>query len=622
MSLRRCGGNQDWLGGRDGAAAPSDARLRTLEIEWPDREGRGAMPGSERRALIAQALDLGARRFILRLDGSALADPGVFDLLRTVREQGGKACLILGGRIGRAAARELAVLGADVIWRWPAGRPWASLKGAENGRRPRSLSALMSAGYPGPGRGLGLRIPLSRFGPNKAENLWREATALGLIPSLERTWRDGTPKDRRRSRLPWMDAMALAARLEPGAPESAAPGFAARLGCDRVGASLAVTAGGDLKPCLEFAVRLGPAGGADLGRMIGEHALLAALRSPRNALKGFCRICDSAAVCSGCRALAYLRTDDPLAADPECWEKTVPSGAVHTVDVGRRLPHKGAMLFVRGTARLDDKKVVLAMRFPKRNAFVRADGTAVPLALIEMLAQLCAAQRAHELKTADGGRVHGYLVGIDHVDFRRPVSAGDPLRLTVWNTLEMNEINRVEGDVFRDGERIAGAEMTLFKAETWFPEGESVGAAAAQPVGRRPDPGRWVTDRMGRGIFEAVRRLDVGPDGSLRADLLFSPDFVGFNGHFPGHPVVPGVVLVYAGLLLAEAGRGRELAFRSLKRARFMKPVRPSVPVEFQVRRSGGEGKPAVLIAGKVFMDGEPAAKFEIEAAEAGGKRP
>ncbi len=622
MSLRRCGGNQDWLGSRDETATPADGCLRTLEVEWPARGGRGAMPAAERKALIIQALDLGARRFILRLTGSALADPGVLDLLRIVRGRGGKACLILSGRISRAAARELAVFGADVIWRWPAGRSWGSLKGAKNGRRPQGLSALMSAGYPGPGRGLGLRIPIHRFGLNKAESLWRGAMALGLIPSLERTWRDGASKARRSPRLPLMDAMALAARLEPGAPESPPPGFAARLGCDRVGASLAVTAGGDLKPCLGFAIRLGPAGGADLGRMIGEHALLAALRSPRNAIKGFCRICDSAAVCSGCRALACLRADDPLAADPECWEKTVPSGTVHAVDVGRRLPHKGEMLFVRGTARLDDKKIVLAMRFPKRNAFVRADGTAVPLALIEMLAQLCAAQRAHELKTADGGRVHGYLVGIDHVDFRRQVSAGDPLRLTVWNTLEMNEINRVEGDVFRDGERIAGAEMTLFKAETWFPEGESVGAAAAEPEGSRPAPGRWVTDRVGRGIFEAMRRLDIGPDGSLRADLLFGPDFVGFNGHFPGHPVVPGVVLVYAGLLLAEAGLGRELAFRSLKRARFMKPVRPSAPVEFQVRRSGGEGKPAVLITGKVFLDGEPAAKFEIEAAEAGGKRP
>ncbi|MDD8025056.1 MAG: SPASM domain-containing protein [Acidobacteriota bacterium] len=610
MKLQSCGGNQDWPGGPDEAGAEPAVREHiwpTLEVEWGGLRRPGALSPAEWADVAGQAAALGARRFIIRDRGGALADPEIWTLLRRIRSLGGRFVVITDGRrLNRAAAGELAGLGGHVILRWPSGRP-APLS---RDRWPSGLDLLASAGYPRPGLVLGIRIPASLGGP-ETDKLWRWALRRGFLPSLERTWRaDGRSFRLEPPRLP-EELRRLTRRLGV---------FPDLFGCERVRTSLAVTSEGEVKPCLGFGSKLGNVRSAALTKIVADNPLLAGLRNAKMSVKGFCRICPSLTACSGCRALAGLREGDPLAPDQDCWEKIIPVGNVHTVDADHRLPHRGPMRFLRGTARLDDEKITLQMRIPRGSVLARADGTVVPLLLIEMLAQLCAVHRAHTLGKMDGSQVHGYLVGMDHVRFRKPVAAGDMVRLVAWNTLEMNEINRVEGEVLRDGAWVARAEMTLFKAESWLPP-EAEAACPAPPETERPPvfpPG--ASDRMGRGIVRAVKSLQADGEGAWRARLRFDPDFIGFNGHFPGHPIVPGVALIYAGFLLATAALERDLVFRSIKRARFMKPVRPGVPLECQIRISRPAGAAGITVAAKILLGGETAAKYEFSADTAGGR--
>jgi len=65
-------------------------------------------------------------------------------------------------------------------------------------------------------------------------------------------------------------------------------------------------------------------------------------------------------------------------------------------------------------------------------------------------------------------------------------------------------------------------------------------------------------------------------DGIWRQSFCLSPDFVGFQGHFPDNPILPAVTQIQAGVLLAAHSCGKAPRLASLSRAKFMRPIRPS----------------------------------------------
>jgi 3-hydroxyacyl-[acyl-carrier-protein] dehydratase len=112
------------------------------------------------------------------------------------------------------------------------------------------------------------------------------------------------------------------------------------------------------------------------------------------------------------------------------------------------------------------------------------------------------------------------------------------------------------------------------------------------------------------------RVLEIDPGKSIRALKNVTGNEEFFVGHFPGHPVMPGVLLVEA---LAQAGAllmlhdfpGREdklLYFTSIERARFRRPVVPGDQVILEaevlhVRRIASKLQTRALVDGKVVTE-------------------
>ena len=102
--------------------------------------------------------------------------------------------------------------------------------------------------------------------------------------------------------------------------------------------------------------------------------------------------------------------------------------------------------------------------------------------------------------------------------------------------------------------------------------------------------------------------------------VTINEDF--FNGHFPGRPIMPGVLIVEAlaqaaGVLAAEslglAGSGKLVYFMAIDGAKFRVPVEPGVllrlEVEFVQKRSS-----VCKFAGRALVDGKLAAEANFTA--------
>ncbi len=95
-----------------------------------------------------------------------------------------------------------------------------------------------------------------------------------------------------------------------------------------------------------------------------------------------------------------------------------------------------------------------------------------------------------------------------------------------------------------------------------------------------------------------------------------------FNGHFPGHPIMPGVLIMEAlaqtgGIMLLdgeENTEGKLVYFMAMDKVRFRKPVFPGAQLVFEcelLRKRTTSCK----IYGKAFVDGQVVAEAELMAA-------
>ncbi|MFL5304965.1 MAG: 3-hydroxyacyl-ACP dehydratase FabZ [Polyangia bacterium] len=120
--------------------------------------------------------------------------------------------------------------------------------------------------------------------------------------------------------------------------------------------------------------------------------------------------------------------------------------------------------------------------------------------------------------------------------------------------------------------------------------------------------------------FLLVDRVDeLGPE-RIVARKLVSRNEPHFNGHFPGHPVMPGVLIIealaQAGALLAASivsfdPAKQVIYFMAIDKARFRKPVVPGDVLSLEVtplRKGGAIWK----LRGEAKVDGTVVAEAEL----------
>lgn len=110
-------------------------------------------------------------------------------------------------------------------------------------------------------------------------------------------------------------------------------------------------------------------------------------------------------------------------------------------------------------------------------------------------------------------------------------------------------------------------------------------------------------------LIDRVEELIPGEKAVARRNVTINEEL--FNGHFPGNPVMPGVLIIEA---LAQTGavallslpefKGKTAYFGGIKSAKFRKVVRPGDSLRLEVtlekiRNNVGLGKAIATVDGK-----------------------
>ena len=100
-------------------------------------------------------------------------------------------------------------------------------------------------------------------------------------------------------------------------------------------------------------------------------------------------------------------------------------------------------------------------------------------------------------------------------------------------------------------------------------------------------------------------------ESNASCQITFDADFIGFAGHFPGNPLVPGVCLTAIGAVMSRRLLGEQFRIVAMPRLKFSAMVRPGDTLECLLKVIGDDSlKKATFSA---TLQGTPACRCRLD---------
>ena len=119
--------------------------------------------------------------------------------------------------------------------------------------------------------------------------------------------------------------------------------------------------------------------------------------------------------------------------------------------------------------------------------------------------------------------------------------------------------------------------------------------------------------KISSALRSRIRDLASPAENEYHCSMEFDAGFTGFEGHFEGNPIVPGVCLIEAARVIAEETAGQNLRTLKIAQCRFRRPILAGESAAVTVKLSDTP-TPGVRSVRADFRVGEAlSAQFRLE---------
>lgn len=262
------------------------------------------------------------------------------------------------------------------------------------------------------------------------------------------------------------------------------------------------------------------------------------------------------------------------------------------ISTEKLIPHRMKMMFVKTLEVYNENFAETTLYLEDSNFFLGTDSQLSPVALIEFLAQLSAAHSGYEDLLNAGSFKTGFLVGISDFQFYQSVTHKSVLKLHIEKEMEFEPVTYVSGKIHCENTLVAEGTLKLWEQDMNFDKDKHTVFYHKKVLPEKSfDPEPYINNSildlstLNKAILSRIYSLSIGEDGlSAKLEACFDRRFIGFNGHFPGHPVLAGVIMLHTATLLSRIILKKPLVLRILKQAKFGKLISPDDLIQIEIK--------------------------------------
>jgi 3-hydroxymyristoyl/3-hydroxydecanoyl-(acyl carrier protein) dehydratase len=209
-------------------------------------------------------------------------------------------------------------------------------------------------------------------------------------------------------------------------------------------------------------------------------------------------------------------------------------------------------------------------------------------ALIEYVNQLIAATQGYNALAANEPAKKGFFVGVQDATFWETVHTGDLLTLKKYLLEEVAQVNFVQGIILREGQKIAELVTKIYEVrdlvefDSLTGLGSTSGQNGASYLNNRQSPS-FFNSNLHRKLYSYLCELKISAD-QIVLRLACPQEFEAFDGHFPGRPILPGIILLEIASMALEIYTNRPMVLKQIKKMKISSVVLPDRVIEGTVK--------------------------------------